>query len=201
MLMTDNACVIDGGGIRGLSTLYILQALMLSINLERQAKGLPNAKPCEVFDLIGGTSTGGHVSPHPTRRYRCELTRVCALRLIAIMLGRLEMSVESCIAAYTNLMESVFGGRSSPVDWSLNVKGRYSSQALETAIKSLIPEHEGPDTALLNDERSERRACRAYVASHLFDGSLLKRQLCVRHSKEQHVTNQTSQLRMRCSYE
>ena len=28
ILTTDNACVIDGGGIRGLSTLYILQALM-----------------------------------------------------------------------------------------------------------------------------------------------------------------------------
>jgi patatin-like phospholipase/acyl hydrolase len=48
---------LDGGGVRGLSSLYILKVLM-----ERAAeeKGLDKAqKPCEFFDMIGGTSTGG----------------------------------------------------------------------------------------------------------------------------------------------
>jgi hypothetical protein len=31
------------------------------LNQARQAAGLPSVKPCEVFDLIGGTSTGGYV--------------------------------------------------------------------------------------------------------------------------------------------
>jgi patatin-like phospholipase/acyl hydrolase len=52
---------LDGGGIRGLSSLYILKGLMTRLNHERQQKGLRDVKPCEVFDLIGGTSTGGHV--------------------------------------------------------------------------------------------------------------------------------------------
>jgi patatin-like phospholipase/acyl hydrolase len=39
-------------------------------------------KPCDYFDMIGGTSTGG---------------------LIALMLGRLRMGVDECIAAYTDL--------------------------------------------------------------------------------------------------
>jgi patatin-like phospholipase/acyl hydrolase len=52
---------LDGGGVRGLSTLYILKGLMTRLNHERQEKGLPTVKPCEVFDLVGGTSTGGHV--------------------------------------------------------------------------------------------------------------------------------------------
>ena len=52
---------LDGGGVRGLSSLYILKGLMTRLNHERQQKGLPAMKPCEVFDLIGGTSTGGHV--------------------------------------------------------------------------------------------------------------------------------------------
>jgi patatin-like phospholipase/acyl hydrolase len=52
---------LDGGGVRGLSSLYILKGLMTRLNHERQQKGLPAVKPCEVFDLIGGTSTGGHV--------------------------------------------------------------------------------------------------------------------------------------------
>ena len=43
----------DGGGIRGLSQLYILRNLMRSID------GQSPPKPCEVFDLICGSSTGG----------------------------------------------------------------------------------------------------------------------------------------------
>jgi len=52
---------LDGGGVRGLSTLYILKGLMTRLNHERQQKSLPAVKPCEIFDLMGGTSTGGHV--------------------------------------------------------------------------------------------------------------------------------------------
>lgn len=50
---------LDGGGVRGLSTLYILKSLMTRLNHGRQAIGASALKPCELFDLIGGTSTGG----------------------------------------------------------------------------------------------------------------------------------------------
>ena len=50
---------LDGGGVRGLSMLYILKALMTQLNHEREGNGAPKLKPCEVFDLIGGISTGG----------------------------------------------------------------------------------------------------------------------------------------------
>jgi len=50
---------LDGGGVRGLSTLYILKGLMARLNYERHGANLPSVKPCELFDLIGGTSTGG----------------------------------------------------------------------------------------------------------------------------------------------
>lgn len=60
---TTGPCLLslDGGGVRGLSTLYILKVIMEELNKERQANGLPRVKPCEIFDLIGGTSTGGFV--------------------------------------------------------------------------------------------------------------------------------------------
>jgi patatin-like phospholipase/acyl hydrolase len=45
---------LDGGGIRGLSSLLILQRLMETIDSERPPK------PCDYFDIIGGTSTGGY---------------------------------------------------------------------------------------------------------------------------------------------
>jgi len=50
---------LDGGGVRGLSTLYILKSIMDRLNHARVEDKLPSVKPCEVFDLIGGTSTGG----------------------------------------------------------------------------------------------------------------------------------------------
>jgi patatin-like phospholipase/acyl hydrolase len=50
---------LDGGGVRGLSTLYILKSIMDRLNHDRKRNSLPSLKPCEVFDLIGGTSTGG----------------------------------------------------------------------------------------------------------------------------------------------
>ncbi|KAM3554145.1 hypothetical protein MY1884_006292 [Beauveria asiatica] len=50
---------LDGGGVRGLLTLFILKGIMARLNYERKEAGLPSAKPCEVFDLIGGISTGG----------------------------------------------------------------------------------------------------------------------------------------------
>ena len=60
-LHTTGLCLLslDGGGVRGLSTLYILKGLMDRLNSER--KSAAPLKPCEIFDLIGGTSTGGYV--------------------------------------------------------------------------------------------------------------------------------------------
>lgn len=46
----------DGGGVRGLSSLLILDHLMKQI--DQRAPPLP----CDIFDLIGGTSTGGYVN-------------------------------------------------------------------------------------------------------------------------------------------
>ena len=77
------------------------------------------------------------------------------------MLGRLELDVDACIEAYTNMMENVFGKRSKRIDLKLNVKGQFSVEALETAIKSMVPAGEDPETALFNDSRSDQRPCRA----------------------------------------
>jgi patatin-like phospholipase/acyl hydrolase len=59
---------IDGGGVRGLSTLLILREIMEEIGRRNDTEDTP--LPCQYFEMIGGTSTGGWV---------------------AIMLGRLRM--------------------------------------------------------------------------------------------------------------
>jgi patatin-like phospholipase/acyl hydrolase len=58
---TNGLCLLslDGGGVRGLSSLLILKDIMAQLNSEREHEQI--LKPCDVFDLIGGTSTGGYV--------------------------------------------------------------------------------------------------------------------------------------------
>lgn len=48
----------DGGGIRGKSSLLILEKIMETIRDSERLESTP--RPCEYFDLIGGTSTGGY---------------------------------------------------------------------------------------------------------------------------------------------
>ena len=48
----------DGGGIRGLSELIIIEELMERIKWKEKLDKTPI--PADYFDLIGGTSTGGY---------------------------------------------------------------------------------------------------------------------------------------------
>lgn len=63
-LGTKGLCLLslDGGGVRGLSSLLILRDIMTQLNAERDDN--QDLRPCDVFDLIGGTSTGGYVDWH-----------------------------------------------------------------------------------------------------------------------------------------
>ncbi|KAI0417238.1 acyl transferase/acyl hydrolase/lysophospholipase [Xylaria grammica] len=81
---------LDGGGVRGYSMLIILQELMHRTYVEIEGKAprrdqIP--KPCDHFDLIVGTGTGG---------------------LIAIMLGRLRLDLEQCKELYVEMTRMVF---------------------------------------------------------------------------------------------
>lgn len=51
----------DGGGIRGVSMLLILDEVMKRIQHDKRLANPP--RPCEYFHLIGGTGTGGYVGP------------------------------------------------------------------------------------------------------------------------------------------
>ncbi|KGO58344.1 Acyl transferase/acyl hydrolase/lysophospholipase [Penicillium expansum] len=136
-LDSDGLCLLslDGGGVRGLSSLLILKDVMTQLNSEREDGEI--LKPCDVFDLIGGTSTGG---------------------LIAIMLGRLEMGVDDCVLAYTELMESVFSEKINnvPVDWSGKIVSQYDSNKLKKAIENVITRAGLSPTDLMNDGKPRR---------------------------------------------
>ncbi|KAG9513283.1 phospholipase, patatin family protein, partial [Aureobasidium melanogenum] len=91
-------------------------------------------KPCDYFDIIGGTSTGG---------------------LIAIMLGRLEMSINECIDAYKTLSGDVFHKkRRIPVDIRGDLQERYDSKALELAVRKILKERNLDENALLKSPKN-----------------------------------------------
>jgi calcium-independent phospholipase A2-gamma len=58
------------------------------------------------------------------------------------MLGRLEMSVDECIAAYTGLFATIFDKKASclPVDIRGNIQGQFDSKKLEKSIKKVVQE-------------------------------------------------------------
>jgi len=48
----------DGGGIRGLSVLLILREALYRMQQQQGLAEIP--RPCDVFDLAGGSGTGGY---------------------------------------------------------------------------------------------------------------------------------------------
>jgi uncharacterized protein len=56
---TRRVLALDGGGVRGLLTLGILEELEMEL---RQRAGRSDYRLCEYFDLIGGTSTGSIIA-------------------------------------------------------------------------------------------------------------------------------------------
>ncbi|KAJ4329522.1 hypothetical protein N0V85_009995, partial [Neurospora sp. IMI 360204] len=80
--------------------------------------------------MIGGTSTGG---------------------LIAIMLGRLRMTIEHCITAYCILADKVFEKKSHRVTLNGKVQGRFSAAQLEKVVKKVIVEQNLNQDELFKD--------------------------------------------------
>jgi hypothetical protein len=76
------------------------------------------------------------------------------------MLGRLEMDVNECISAYSELMESVFGEKLSwlPTSWTGRNQAQFDSTWLRKAVDEVITGQGASTTDLFND--GSRRGCR-----------------------------------------
>jgi hypothetical protein len=81
------------------------------------------------------------------------LTHLASIfRLIAIMLGRLRMSVADCISAYMELSGEVFQEKHYlPVKLNGELRGRFDTKALENAIKKIIRSRGGDEDLLMKD--------------------------------------------------
>lgn len=123
---------LDGGGVRGYSIFIILQELMHRTFVEMEGRAPKRheiPRPCDHFDLIAGTGTGG---------------------LIAIMLGRLRLDIDTCKDVYVRMTRKVF--ETDKTFAGIPYKGTlFKASKLEEAIKECVKEHtvfddEGNDT-------------------------------------------------------
>ncbi|KAJ4038294.1 hypothetical protein NW756_008572 [Fusarium oxysporum] len=138
LLDEEGICMLslDGGGVRGLSSLYVLKRIMDGHNAKREKLGQSPQKPAVIFDLIGGTSTGG---------------------LIAIMLGRLQMDVDECISAYSDLIKVVFNEKARVHQSKFSLLGqtqaRFDSGGLKAAIEKTLKDRGLSPTDSMVDSR------------------------------------------------
>jgi hypothetical protein len=75
------------------------------------------------------------------------------------MLGRLEMDVDDCITAYSELAEAVFGQKLSSIPFNIKgkVKARFDSTKLEKAVRNVV-QGSASEADLFND--GTERGCR-----------------------------------------
>jgi hypothetical protein len=162
-------CNSDGGGVRGLSTLLMLQALMERVNEGREER----LKPCQIFDVICGTSTGGLVLPFLMLRCHAKI-----ISLIAIMIGRLEMDVSDCIKAYISMFSRIFEKKAHwlSFNWKGNLQARFDSNVLRQCIVEIVTSRPNlTETTRFND--GTKRSCHTFA--HLFPLSSIYQSLMI----------------------
>lgn len=128
LFLANIALSADGGGVRGLSSLLILDELMRQINdsirtLSHSSDLHSNLLPHHIFDLVAGTSTGG---------------------LISLMLGKLGMNVNDCIEEYRNFSKAIFK-RKQLLAIGGFARSKYSGSRLEGCVRDLVRRRRSKD--------------------------------------------------------
>lgn len=123
---------IDGGGARGFACLVMLSHLMeiLNRNGGHNHDAGHALLPCDIFDLICGTSTGG---------------------LIAILLGRLGLDCDTAISVYKELVPSLFGESANEAMGRKAANGNHNaySNVFEEKLAIIVERFTGAKDTLL----------------------------------------------------
>ncbi|MCJ1360128.1 MAG: hypothetical protein MMC33_010131 [Icmadophila ericetorum] len=150
-----NILVLDGGGVRGLSSLLLLEALMANINeqiKELRPTQITDLRPQEIFNLIAGTSTGG---------------------LIALMLVKMRMTVPQCIAQYCTMSKAIFGGNymrktRSMLTFQLG-HAKYSGDNLRALVQEILQGKglDGEEPMVCEGDKVDETLCAVVCREHL----------------------------------
>lgn len=104
----------------------------------KYSAALSELQPQDVFQLVAGTSTGG---------------------LIALMLGKMGMSVEECIGQYEMLSKTIFGKKHFRGRITRGLApARYSGKRLRKCIRTLLRERQLDENLLMRHHEDDRVA-------------------------------------------
>ncbi|CAE6363004.1 unnamed protein product [Rhizoctonia solani] len=138
-----NILCIDGGGVRGLSALIILDEIMT--RMRHSSEHGISANPYEYFDVIAGTGTGA---------------------IQACMLGRLRMSTKSAIECYASLANNVF----SQKNWLGRTFFKISK--LRESLRKIIQHETGDPDEPMMERLSDENRCKTMVFAIPSEASL-----------------------------
>ena len=139
--------------------MFMLKRILYRIQHAKQLSDLP--RPCDVFDLAGGTGTGGYVVQVDIQVL--SLIRLLPARVIVIMLFRLQMSVDEAIHAYTALTENTFSSK----NWTLSgYEDMDKMPRLHESMVSIISQRSNEDPMLV--DIVEEDGPKWYVAFSLY---------------------------------
>lgn len=128
----------DVGGVRGFSQLEIMRSIMHWLNWNKTSSGFEgHALPCQHFDLIGGSGTGG---------------------ILAIMFTRLRMSVEEASEEFFTITEEVY--KADELDSSER------SRRLRQCLEGMLQKRGLPLDMKLMEETREN-SCAGFVVASL----------------------------------
>lgn len=116
--------------------LLLLQELMLKTFVDlhgRAPKREEIPRPCDHFDIIAGTGTGG---------------------ILAILLGRLRIDIESCLEIYSIMSKKIFATDKTIAGVPYG-KTLYKASELEDAFRLTVQKY---DNGEISDPRMMRRA-------------------------------------------
>ncbi|KAH8826543.1 acyl transferase/acyl hydrolase/lysophospholipase, partial [Flagelloscypha sp. PMI_526] len=122
----------DGGGLLALSELYMLQELMYRLQSALNLETVP--LPCDHFDVIGGSGSGG---------------------LIAILIGRLHLTVDQAIESFLELHRPLYEENHSTTSRSDSFK-----LSVQTLVQSNLPSQD-PNMVMM--ERGPK--CKVFVCT------------------------------------
>jgi hypothetical protein len=157
-----------GGGVPSISSLLVLRQFLYLMQLDQNMEHLP--KPCDLFDMISGTGTGGLVLQ--PKDFDMLISDVSVM---ALMLGRLGMSIDDAITAFRTAVGQVFGStptmRTSRLLWWLRGGPSIHSRSmlLEEVIKKIIAEC-GSDPNLRMLEEGTIIGCPVFVVAARMSG-------------------------------
>ncbi|KAK3356214.1 acyl transferase/acyl hydrolase/lysophospholipase [Neurospora tetraspora] len=150
-----NILSLDGGGVRALSEVMMLDRIMKRIQEKNGLTEIP--KPCDYFHLIGGIGTGG---------------------IAAILFGRLRMTTTEALTGYENIASEIFSTRKRRLEFSID----FREEKVEKGMKKVMKDRK--DGNLMRDEKGERSTGKSFVVARRSDGSL-RRIRAYRHGQNQ----------------